>query len=133
MAAGAAGLCLGTPPARAEDTLVVIANSALKLDAEALKRVYTGRLVELDNLALRPVNLAPGHALRRRFLAAVMQQSEEDYLAYWTVRRYIGKGVPPRDLASPADVVDFVQRTPGAIGYIDASDLKPGVHVLLRR
>lgn len=126
---GAAGA-----PARTDEGVAVIGHIAARsLDAETLKRIYTGRTIELDGQTLRPVNLEPGHALRRRFLGAVLQQTEDDYVAYWTVRRYIGKGVPPRELSSAAEVVDYVRRTPGAIGYVDASDVPPGMNVLLRR
>lgn len=117
---------------RANDGVVVIAHAPMKLDAEAVRRVFTGRLIELDGQPVRPVNLAPGEPARRRFLASVVQQSEEDYLAYWTVRRYIGKGVPPRDLATQAEVIDYVLRTPGGIGYIDAAALRPGLNIVLR-
>ena len=122
------------PQAQADDGLAVIGHGALRsLDAETLRRIYTGRTIELDGQALRPVNLDVGHALRRRFLAAVLQQSDEEYVAYWTVRRYIGKGAPPRELASAAEVVDYVRRTPGAIGYVDAAEVPAGVGVLWRR
>lgn len=120
-------------PAPADDALVVVAHAPLRgLDAEALRRIYTGRMIELENQVLRPVNLPPGHPARKRFLALVMQQDDEDYLAYWTVRRYVGKGAPPRELATPADVVNHVRSTPGAIGYLEPADLKPGLTVVLR-
>lgn len=129
-----AGALLGLAvPAHADDGLVVVTHTALRgLDAEALKRVYAGRVIELDGQALRPVNLPSGHPARRRFLGAVMQQDDEDYVAYWTVRRYVGKGAPPRELATPAEVVNYVRSTPGAIGYLEPADLKPGLTVVLR-
>jgi len=133
-----AGLLLQPLSVQADEGVVVIANAPLRgVDGEAIKRIYGGRMVELDGQPLRPVQLAAGQALRRRFANAVLQQSDEDFIAYWTVRRYIGKGAPPRELASSAEVIAHVQHTPGAIGYIDAADLKPdlkpGLHVLLRR
>lgn len=134
---------LGTPAAlllasgaavRAEEGLVVVANASLRaLDAESLRRIYTGRMIEVDGQPVFPAQLAPGQPLRQRFLGSVLQQRDEDYVAYWTVRRYIGKGTPPRELATPADMVAHVQRTPGAIGYCEVADLKPGMTVLLRR
>jgi ABC-type phosphate transport system substrate-binding protein len=48
------------------------------------------------------------------------------------VRRYVGKGASPRELPSSEDVINFVKSTPGAIGYLDASDVRPGVNVLLK-
>ena len=131
---GAAALLAVTSPVLADDALAVIAHAPLRgIDAEALKRIYSGRMVELDGQPLRPVHLGAGAPLRRHFLAAVLQQSDEDHIAYWTVRRYIGKGAPPRELGTTAEVIAHVQRTPGAIGYIDAAELKPGMHLLLRR
>ena len=124
---------LVTLPARADEGVVVIANAPLRgVDAEAIKRIYGGRMVELDGQPLRPVQLAAGHALRRRFANAVLQQSDEDFIAYWTVRRYIGKGAPPRELASSAEVIAYVMANPGAVGYIDASELRHGMNVVLR-
>lgn len=131
-------LCLGAlalgGPAMADEGVVVIGHPGLRgLDADTLRRIYAGRVVELDGQPLRPVQWPAGHPLRRRFAAALLQQSDEDFIAYWTVRRYIGKGAPPRELASVAEVVAHVLSTPGALGYIDAADLRPGHHVLLRR
>lgn len=132
---GVLGLLGGVAsPVQADDGVAVIANAPLRgVDTDTLKRIYSGRIVELDGLPLHPVQLAGGHPLRQRFLASVLQQKDEDYVAYWTVRRYIGKGAPPRELAATADVLAFVQRTPGAIGYIEPADLKPGLVVLIRR
>lgn len=130
-----AGAAFALPRAHAADEgVAIVAHAPLRgLDAEAIRRIYTGRMVELDGQPLRPVQLPAGHPLRRRFASAFLQQSDEDFVAYWTVRRYIGKGAPPRELSSPTDLAAHVQRTPGAIGYLDVADLRPGMHVLMRR
>lgn len=121
-------------PTRADDGLVLIGNASLKgVNADLIKRIYSGRVVEVDGIAVRPVNLSTGSGLRQRFLDAVLQQSDADYVAYWTVRRYIGKGTPPVELRSSAEVIDYVGRTPGALGYIEATEVRPSLHVLWRR
>ena len=71
--------------------------------------------------------------LRQRFLADYLETAEDEYVAYWTVRRYVGKGTPPTDLRSAAEIADHVSRTPGAIGYLDEADVPRGMNVLLRR
>lgn len=120
--------------ARAADPVVlVIGHASLpKLDAATVARLYTGRAIEVGGAPVTVVNLAPGTALRQRFLVGFLQQDEDRYTAYWTVRRHVGKGVPPRELGSGAEVISFIQSTPGAIGYIDAADLRPGLNVLAR-
>jgi ABC-type phosphate transport system substrate-binding protein len=135
-----AALAVATPllaasaPAVAADRIVMIVGHATvrKLDMATVRRIYTGKTVELDGLRVVPVNAAPGSALRQRFLAEYLDTSEDDYLAYWTVRRYVGKGTPPTELRQPADIIDFVNRTPGAIGYVDEADVPRGMNVVLR-
>lgn len=120
-------------PVRAQEGVVVIGHAGLgQIDTPTLQRVFTGRVVELGGVSVNPVNAVAGSALRTRFLRAYLNQDDEKYVAYWTVRRYIGKGVPPRELPGAAEVIRYVQATPGAIGYIDEAQLTPGLNVLLR-
>lgn len=128
------GLFLVAAPAlAAEPAVLVIGHAALpRLDTTTVARLYTGRAIEVGGTAVTVINAVPGSALRQRFLAAVLQQDEDKYGAYWTVRRHVGKGVPPRELGSSAELIQFVQSTPGAVGYIDAAELRPGMNVLAR-
>ena len=113
--------------------VVVIGNTNLTtLDALTVEKVYTGRIIEVNGVAVTPVNANSGSAVRNRFLQAYLNEDEDKYTAYWIVRRYIGKGAPPREISSSAAVINFVKSTPGAIGYIDETDVQPGVNVLLK-
>ena len=112
---------------------VLVAHPSVpKMDAATVSRLYTGRAIEVGGMPVSVANGAPGSALRQRFLAVYLQQDEDKYRAYWTVRRHVGKGVPPREFSSAAEMLDWVQATPGAIGYVDASELRPGSHVVAR-
>ena len=115
------------------DGVVVIGHASIKrLDAATLARIYTGRVIEVDGVAVTAINANSGSEVRTRFLQMFLNQDEDKYTAYWTVRRYIGKGASPREMGKSSDVIRFVTSTPGAIGYIDASDLQPGLNILLR-
>lgn len=121
-------------PGLAHAAVVVVAHGNVrKLDVTQVQRIYTGRLVEQGGQALLPVNLAPGSLLRQRFLNDYLQQDEDRYTAYWTVRRYVGKGVPPRELSTVAEVIAYVLTTPGAIAYLDDSDVPAGMSVVATR
>jgi hypothetical protein len=133
----AAGLApwaaLHATPTLASGEIVVIGHASLpKVDAGTLQRLYTGRAIEIADQAVTVVNAAVGSAVRNRFLATFVQMDEERYRAYWTVRRHVGKGAPPRELDTAAEVIDFVARTPGGVGYIDAAALRPGLNVIAR-
>jgi len=113
--------------------VVVVAHAGVrKIDAATVERIYTGKVVELDGQPVVPVNLPPQSPLRQRFLKDFMQRDEPSYTAYWTVRRYVGKGVPPKEVGNAAEVVQHVQNNPGAIGYLDEADVTPGLNVVAR-
>lgn len=128
-------LWLGIGNANAQGIAVIGHASVPKttVDEAMVKRLYTGKAIEIGGVPVTVVGLSAGNALRTRFLAAYLEQDEEKYLAYWTVRRFIGKGVPPREMPSSNEVIDYVQTTPGAIGYINVSELKPGINVLHKK
>ena len=134
MRAGLLGLTLLLAVPAQADNVVVIGHSQLpKLNAVALRKLYTGRSTEVNGAPVIVVNALPGSPVRNRFLSTYVDQDDERYVAYWTVRRFIGKGLPPKEMDSAAAVIEFVQKTPGAIGYIDAAELRPGLNVLARQ
>lgn len=103
------------------------------LDPTTLQRIYTGKVVEVNGLRVTPVNLNPDSELRTRFLRDYLGQNEDKYSGYWTVRRYVGKGTPPQELNNAAEVIQFVTKNAGAIGYVDETDLTPDINILLRQ
>ena len=120
--------------ASAVGEVVIIGHPSLHhLDRLTVERIYTGKVVEVDGQHVCALDLPVGDPLRNRFLARWLGTDEDRYTAYWTVRRYIGKGAPPKELDHSTDIISLVQSTPGAIGYIDANELKPGMNLLLRR
>ena len=126
-------LALATGDVRAAGNVVVIGDARLaKLDAPTLERIYLGRVIEVDGIAVTAVNARSGNPVRSRFLQSFVKRDDDSYVGYWNVRRYSGLGAPPRELSSSAEVIDFVKSTPGAIGYIDEADVTPGVTVLFK-
>ena len=130
----AAWLCaFGPAQATGDGGYVVIAHAGVaRVDAPTLQRLYTGRAIEVAGTPVTVVNLPAGDPLRARFLQQVAGLDDDRYVAYWTVRRHVGKGVPPRELKNAAEVIEFVKTTPGALGYVPASELRPGLNVVFR-
>lgn len=126
------GLAMLAPPAMAGVVVVAHANMH-KLDLPTLQRIYTGKVIEVGGVSVSPINLRAGQPLRQRFLADYLQQTDDAYVAYWTVRRYVGKGVPPRELLTTAEVIGYVQSTPGAVAYLDEADVPASMNVVLRK
>lgn len=114
--------------------VVVIAHPTVhKMDLATVQRIFMGKAIEVDGVRVSPANGAATMPSRQRFLAQYLQTNEDQYVAYWTVRRYVGKGTPPHEVRQTAEMIDYVSKTPGAIGYIDEADLPPGMNVVLRK
>lgn len=122
-----------SPALLAEEALVVIGHGTLqKTDLPTLQRLYTGRIVSLNQQPATPLNLPPGHPLREQFLASILNQNEEQYSGYWLVRRYVGKGAPPQELASTEEIIRTVSTTPGAVGYVPLSKVPTGSNIIFK-
>ena len=132
MALHAAGLA---PAAVPRPSLLVVGHADTPaLSESTLQKIYLGKVVEVDGKPIIPVNLARGNALRRDFMGQILAQDEDKFTAYWTVRRYIGQGSPPREFASVEEQMAYIRATPGAVGYVDASvEVTPGLKTLLRK
>lgn len=112
--------------------VVVIGHAGLgKMDAATIQKIFMGKTIEVGGVYVTAINLKSS-PLRQKFLQTFLKQDDDKYTAYWMVRRYVGKGLPPREVATPPEVITFVQSTAGAIGYIDESDLKTGLNVIAR-
>lgn len=118
----------------ADEGFAVIAHPGLaKTDLATLQRLYAGRALSVGEVSAIPVNLSSGSPLRQLFLQTVMGQSEDQYVAYWLVRRYVGKGAPPLELNTVEEVVAHVAAMPGALGYVPTDKVPKGANVIFRR
>ena len=63
--------------------------------------------------------------MRRRFSENLLGRTVQAVRRYWNQQVFSGRGVPPPQVASEADVVEYVLTHPGAIGYVsDTVDLR---------
>ena len=115
--------------------VIIIGNQAIseaeKIDKSILSKIYTGRIVQHGGEAVRPYNMKAGTALRNLFMEKVLKQTDDDFIAYWIVRRSIGKGTPPVEVDSAEEMLEYIKKNPGAIGYLDSSVPHAGVKVIL--
>jgi hypothetical protein len=71
--------------------------------------------------------LAPGAPERTAFLKIVCGMTDADLGKYFLQAAFTGKSAtPPKEVSSAAAVKSFVASSPGAIGFIKASDLQAG-------
>ena len=112
----------------------VIVNTAIRSasisDSELRSVFLLQRKTLKDGTAVEPVlqKRGPVHdAFCRHFLS----RDGEEIRIYYDGIVFTGKGSMPKQLNSDADVVKYVARTPGAIGYVSSSASTDGVKVLM--
>ena len=80
--------------------------------------------------AIRPVDLALGSPIREAFSLNVLRRSAAAVRNYWQQRIFTGRGVPPPEVASDADVLRYVREHAGGIGYVSTATDPASVKVL---
>lgn len=79
---------------------------------------------------IRPVDLEPGSPTRTAFSDHVLKRSVSAVRLYWQQRIFSGRELPPPELDSDAAVLQFVQNSPGSIGYVSANTTLSGVKLI---
>jgi hypothetical protein len=128
--AGLAAFAAGNAQA---GSVKIIANSSVKADSisvDELKNVYLEDSSSLkDGSHVEPV-LTKGGATHEAFLKDYIGKSDSALQTYYRSLVFTGKGSMPKAVASDAEVVAYVAKTKGAIGYIASGTSAEGVKTL---
>jgi ABC-type phosphate transport system substrate-binding protein len=123
------------PPGRAEEPYQVVVNagnSTASLSKEKLAAYFLKKETRWgDGSKVAVVDRAPGAAVRAAFSKSVLGKDVAAVKSYWQRLLFSGKETPPAELDSDREVIDFVAKSPGGIGYVAAgADLPAGVKAL---
>ena len=107
------------------------ANASAALDRRFLTEVFLKRSTRWPNGELiRPVDLGTESAVRRRFSEEVLNRSVAAVKSYWQQMIFSGRAIPPPELDSDEEVIRYVARFPGAVGYVSGAGELTGVKVV---
>jgi ABC-type phosphate transport system substrate-binding protein len=79
---------------------------------------------------IRPVDLGSDSPVRRRFSEEVLGRSVAAVKSYWQQLIFSGRAIPPPELDSEEEVIRYVTRYPGAVGYVSSFGELTGVRVV---
>jgi ABC-type phosphate transport system substrate-binding protein len=97
-------------------------NPVGSIDRQFLADVYLKKVTRWPgDEAIRPVDLGPGSPVRRLFCEEILRRSVPAIKSYWQQMVFSGRGVPPAELDNDGEVVKFVLKNRGAVGYVSAS------------
>jgi TonB family protein len=128
-----AGLMSSGAPNALASQVKVIANWSVRADtvsATDLKRVFLEERNSLaDGTHVEPV-LGKDGPVHEAFLQRYLEISQDDLQTYYRALVFTGRGSMPKELGSDAEVVAYVARTRGAIGYVSSEASLEGVKTL---
>jgi len=110
----------------------VIANpsvSVSSISSDDLKEVFLEDTDSLGGSHVQPVLLKDGPT-HEAFLKAFLGKNDSVLQTYYRSLVFSGKGEMPKVMASDADVVAYVAKTKGAIGYVSSGASTEGVKTL---
>lgn len=129
-----ASLCFLFAAGFAVADVAVVANNGIGVDsitASEAKKLWLGKSKSLGGASVKLADLSPGNASRDHFYSTVVKKNGKKLKAYWAKIVFSGKGTPPKAFASDAEIVNWVAKTPGALGYVDSSAADDSVKVLM--
>lgn len=108
-----AGLALPSSGALAE--VFVIAHPSVQVASGDVRDVFVGDKQFAGSVKLVPVD---NGAAQEQFLAKALRMESAKYNSAWTKKSFREGLNPPAVKSGDAEVIEFVKRTPGAVGYV---------------
>jgi TonB family protein len=125
------GLMIVAAPSALAGDVKIIANPSVQANSittAELKGVFLLQRKTLAGSLVAPV-LQKGSA-HEAFLSQYLERSAEEIETYYQGLVFTGKGFIPKQLNSDAEVVSYVAKTQGAIGYVSSSANSEGLKIL---
>lgn len=113
--------------------IVIIANPGIpvqEISREDLKSVFLCTKIALKGGGhVQPV-IEKGGPTHLAFLRSYLGKTDSALQTYYRSLVFSGQGLMPTTLSSDEEMVTFVGKTQGAIGYVESSVVKDGVKTL---
>jgi len=106
-------------PAPVYVVIVQATNPASSVERKFLENAFLKKITRWpDDTTIRPVDLPASSPVRRRFTEEILERTLESVKSYWQQRIFSGRDVPPPELDTDEDVVAYVRKHDGAVGYV---------------
>lgn len=83
-----------------------------------------------DGRSATPVGQKRAPELRKEFSTEILGMSLDMVESHWQAQVFAGRGTPPKVFSGDSEVVDYVRRTPGAVGYVTGASDTSSVTVI---
>jgi ABC-type phosphate transport system substrate-binding protein len=127
-------LCfLQTSDVSAEDLLVITNRSVpvTELTKGEIKQIYLGQTKMWSNGVKVAFSKLGKGDVSQKFIKEYVEKNESMYDRYWKKKVFTGGGKPPVAFDKEKDLVEYVESTKGAIGYVSSPAYTDKVKILV--
>ena len=125
LTAAAVACSLGLASGLAYADLFAISNSGTQISGAEIKDVFTGEKQVAGSTKLIPVD---NGAVQEAFLSTALKMDSARYKTIWTKKSFREGMNAPAVKSGDTEVLDFVRKTPGAVGYVGSQP--SGVNII---
>jgi hypothetical protein len=123
------------PWVRANADLVVVVNARSgveRLTTDEVINIFMGRYRQLPSgIKALPIDQPETLPEKARFYRLLVNKELPEINAYWARLIFSGKTIPPQQARNTAEVMDWLTKKRGAIGYIERSQVDSRVKIVL--
>lgn len=116
----------------AETSVIVSAsNPNSTMDQATVSKIFLGKAKSFpDGSQALPVDQDTGSKTREAFNSTVLSKSDSQLKSYWSRLIFTGKGTPPKQSGTDAEIKALVANNPNIIGYVDSAAVDGTVKVV---
>ena len=117
---------------RAQDVTIVVNNNLpISVITETqLRDIFIGARSRFDNGTRAVPVLLKGGPVHEVFLHRHVGDTPDEFRTRWRRAVFTGQGSMPKEFSTEAALIQFIEVTPGAIGYVSRPPLNPSVKSL---
>ena len=101
-----------------------------QLNVQQVRKIFMGKVVKWDNGDRIRLATMGGGGRSKEFLATYINKTPKQYFTTWKRAVFSGTGHMPASFETEAEMIAFVARTKGAVGFIDQDTEHRGVKVV---
>ena len=133
-----AGMSLSMTPTLAteevqEQKMLIIVNEGVateSLTKEQVEDIYLGSIKKWEGGSFIYLTIGKEDEYNHEFLETYVHLSPQRFTSHWKRLVFTGQGLEPRKLKNAKDIVAFVKKRKGAIGFIPPNQPHEGVKVI---
>lgn len=92
-----------------------------------LKRLYTGKLENIDGTSVSGTNLSLDNPAAVSFLSEIVGMATADYKSFWLAQQIRGGSTAPSVKKTVSDMILYVKDNTNAVGYVPKDAALDGV------